>query len=131
MDKQLRLEKANRLIELIAACGRQLCYCSTTKTVGSFVLDGKGQALYKDPASGAHIAAAPGCTWEGLSQSDIVARSLLTGLTEFIQTGRKISAALIAPPYTTLTGNQWGYSNDDAAKLQNECRQLQILQEVA
>jgi hypothetical protein len=140
-DIRQRLALSNQVIEIVASCGRKFYHSTETGLIGSLVLAGGNsicaqpieehaspvtpQVIYIDPDTGQHTRISECTQWGEHIQPP--ARRLLLALSDYIVSGRKVSPDLIATPYQTLNGNQWGYDDSSAQSVRDRCSVLPML----
>jgi hypothetical protein len=108
LQKQLRLEKANQLLKVIASCGRR--FFAHQGRVSRFELDTGGRVWFVDAYNEARIYThRTNGRWRGFSEGGTL-RSLVIALRDYIQTGEPIPSGYLGPwPDWYCAGDPWGY----------------------
>jgi hypothetical protein len=127
-DMQQRLSQANAAIAMVASCGRKFYYSYLNNCKGELVLSGEVEpisVLYIDPDTDKHTSISNATEWNPLIAPP--ARRLLLALASYVLTGKKVPHDLIAPPYHSLSGNQWQYDETSAQWLREEFKALPMM----
>lgn len=115
MSKHERAERANRLIEVIASCGRRFFHYQGA--VACFEVDHRGRVWLHDEYSKRRIYTH--CNtgrWRGFTHGGTL-RGLIERLRDFIRTGE---------PQRIGIGEHWGYPDADAQKVRDVAALLGI-----
>lgn len=120
MSKQERLEAVNKLLSVIASCGRH--FFRHSGNVSKFELDTRGRVWFVDAYRGARIYThyVMG-RWHGFSEGGTL-RELVIRLRDYITKGSDLGRALGPYPDWYSGGDPWGYGKDMAAVFEAGCQ---------
>ncbi|MEW6212535.1 MAG: hypothetical protein AB1631_29690 [Acidobacteriota bacterium] len=129
MTKAERLANANKLIEVIATCGRRFFHHD--ERVAKLEMDSRGRIWFIDSYSQKRIYTHyENGRWRGFTHGGSL-RSLVITLRRYIVEGRTIAHHYTFGPWpkSLAGGNLWGYG-DDMQKVRDAARELGILSEI-
>lgn len=111
MSKKERLEIANKLIDVIAACGRK--FFAKEERVSKFEIDARGKIWFIDAYSQKRIYTHHKGRWRGFTNGGTL-RALVENLRDFINNGTQISNPYTFGPWPDhiAQGDLWGYGDD-------------------
>ena len=101
-----RLEKANRLIEVIASHGRK--FFRYEDRVAYLEVDARGRVWFHDPYNQARIYTHYEGRWKKFTSGGTL-KALIGDLQKYVKTGRKLSRGRFWWPDWYARGDLWGY----------------------
>ena len=111
-EKQKRVKKANKLIEVIGSCGCNFFNAPSKYGLSKFEVDHRGRIWFVDGYSGKRIYLHYRYWKRGFTQGGTI-RDLVNALKEYIATGNPINAYHFGPWSQQLcNGDLWGYGQD-------------------
>jgi hypothetical protein len=121
-----RVLLANKLICIIASCGRQFFYYSPEARTSYFTMDISGKkVLYRDRYSQKIFDTASKKSWRELGFSNGgTLEDLVRNLAEYIRTAEKLSFHVLGPQRTSDDSNIWGYDRVSMEKVRTEAANL-------
>lgn len=131
--KQLRADTANKLIEVIANCGRR--FFRHEDVIAGFAVDHRSRIWFTDAYSKRRIYTAYRYEWRGFTNGGTM-RTLIEQLRDYIRTGELQRLGLGPWPQWYCDGDLWGYGEAmqqvrDAAKALGLIVEKQAAPEVA
>lgn len=130
--KQVRLEEANRLIELISSHGRRFFYNQKFNRIARLELIQNGQIRFRDDYTDQLVNIYSQCQWRHFSHGGTL-RELIIALRDYIRFGaaedkdHRIPIGLLSPRPTWSHGDIWGYGDEAVNKLREEAKNLPII----
>lgn len=109
MNKQQRADNANRLVEVIASCGRR--FFRHDDAIAGFGLDHRDRIWFTDAYTKRRIYTHYKYEWRGFSNGGTM-RRLIEQLRDYISTGEPQRLALGPWPSWYCDGDLWGYGDD-------------------
>lgn len=107
-DKQQRAETANKLLEVIASCGRR--FFRYESAVATFEVDAQGRVWLNDEYSKRRIYTHYRYEWRGFTHGGTL-RTLIEKLRDYIRTGDPQRLGLGPWPQWYCDGDLWGYGD--------------------
>lgn len=122
--KQERLIDANKLIEVIASCGRR--FFRHGDRVGELELSVSGRIFYVDAYAGKRIYTHYRYRWRGFSEGGTL-RFLIIALRDYVTKGAPVNPSTFGPwPSWNCGGDLWGYGAD-TCQVREAARELGII----
>ena len=110
MDKQQRLESANKFIATIAGCGRK--FFEHDGFVATLELSPTGRVFFIDHYTKKRIYTHRRyCRWDGFTSGGTM-KMIIECLRDFITKGKTMKASCFQPDMGNGFGNPWGYGDD-------------------
>lgn len=107
--KQDRADEANRLLRVIAFCGRR--FFNHNGGVSQFSVERDGKVWFTDSYSGRRIYTQHRGRWRGFTNGGTL-RTLIEQLRDYIRTGDRPALNLGPWPVHICDGDLWGYGHD-------------------
>lgn len=109
--RYLRVDAANKLIKVIAECGRRFFYHYSRTS--RLEMDKKGRIWFIDAYTQKRIYTSSPLRWRGFSESGTM-RFLIEDLRDFIRKGKQITGTQALGPWPDYfcEGDVWGYGSD-------------------
>lgn len=121
-----RLEHANALIKLISSRGRRFFYNKAHDRTSEMWIDLGGRIWFTDDYTGKSIYTLYRGRWHAFSHGGTL-RDLVIRLHDYIAYGHLLPPEIICPTYNNQEdGNIWGYPEDEAELLRQECKWLPL-----
>lgn len=109
-DKIARLDRANKMIEAIASCGRK--FFRDGETVATLELDNRGRVWFHDSYSKQRIFTHRPGQWRGFSSGGTL-RRLVENLRDYVTRGDLLQHGVFGPwPQWLASGDLWGYGSE-------------------
>ena len=130
-DKQLRLEHANQLSQVISTYGRQFFFNKKQNRTAKLILDINGRVWFMDDYSGelvyTHNTGFMN-KWKGFTHGGTL-KNLIQKMRDYIIKGKQIPITYIGQKGVFNNDNIWGYDDDEMEKTINESLKLPIIKQ--